>query len=77
MVRRILVAVGLAALMLGCVTTGPGGQTSLIVIPTSQEVAIGQAMAAEVAATQKQLVDPQWQQPEALPHTVGMAGVPR
>jgi len=51
----------LGFLWLGCVTTGPGGKTSLIVIPTSQEVAIGQAMAEEVAATEKELPDSAWQ----------------
>lgn len=45
----------------GCVATGPGGKTSLVVIPTSQEVAIGQAMSEEIAATEKKLADTVWQ----------------
>jgi predicted Zn-dependent protease len=51
----------LSSLTVGCVTTGPGGKTSLVVIPTSQEIALGQAMAQEVASTEKELTDPQWQ----------------
>ncbi|MEW5797026.1 MAG: M48 family metallopeptidase [Candidatus Zixiibacteriota bacterium] len=49
------------ALSLSCVTTGPGGKTSLVIIPTDQEVALGQAMAQEIAATEKEYPDPQWQ----------------
>lgn len=51
----------LVALLCGCVATGPGGKTSLVVIPTSQEVAIGQAMAQEIANTEKELPDSVWQ----------------
>ena len=59
--RLASVAVGLAIILAACVTTGPGGETSLIVIPTSQEVTIGKAMAAELAVTEKELSDPEWQ----------------
>ena len=51
----------LVALGLGCVTTGPGGKTSLVIIPTSQEVALGHAMAKEISTSEKELPDPQWQ----------------
>lgn len=44
-----------------CATTGPGGKKSLILIPTSQEVAIGSGMAEEVARTEKTLPDSVWQ----------------
>jgi len=53
--------VGLVVLLVSCTTTGPGGKKSLIIIPTSQEVAIGQGMAAEVARTEKSLPDTVWQ----------------
>jgi predicted Zn-dependent protease len=44
-----------------CTTTGPGGKTSFIVIPTDQEVAIGAGMAEEVDKTEKALPDSVWQ----------------
>jgi predicted Zn-dependent protease len=44
-----------------CATTGPGGKTSLIIIPTEQEVAIGAGMAEEVSKTETALADPVWQ----------------
>lgn len=46
---------------LGCATTGPGGKKSFILIPTSQEIAIGAGMAEEVSRTEKKLDDPEWQ----------------
>lgn len=59
---KTYVTLALTALMvLGCVTTGPGGKTSLVLIPTSQEVALGAAMAAEVESTEKVLPDAEWQ----------------
>ena len=48
---RSLWGVILAACLVGCVASGPGGKTSFVVVPTSQEVAIGQAMAQEIANT--------------------------
>ena len=48
-------------LALGCATTGPGGKTSFILIPTSQEVAIGAGMAQQVQQTEKLLADSLWQ----------------
>jgi len=44
-----------------CATTGPGGKTSLIIIPTQQEVAIGAGMAEEVSKTETALADSVWQ----------------
>ncbi len=48
-------------LVLGCATTGPGGEKSLIIIPTSQEVAIGAGMAEQVRETEQVLQDSLWQ----------------
>ena len=47
--------------LLSCATTGPGGKTSLIVIPTSQEVGIGAGMAEQVEASDTILNDQVWQ----------------
>ncbi len=49
------------SVMFGCTTTGPGGKTSLIVIPTNQEVAIGAGMADELSKTEKASEDTLWQ----------------
>jgi len=51
----------LSILILSCATTGPGGKTSLIIIPSSQEVAIGAGMAEQVEQSEKVLDDPVWQ----------------
>ncbi len=48
-------------MLLSCATTGPGGKQSLIIIPTSQEVAIGAGMAEQVEQTEKKLDDAVWQ----------------
>jgi predicted Zn-dependent protease len=48
-------------LYIGCATTGPGGEKSLILISKSQEVAIGKQVAAEVDSTQTILEDSLWQ----------------
>lgn len=47
--------------LLSCATTGPGGKQSLIIIPESQEVAIGQGMAQQVEETETILQDSEWQ----------------
>lgn len=52
---------GLVTLLIACVATGPGGKTSLVLIPTSQEVALGQAMAVRVAESETTLPDAEWQ----------------
>ncbi|MFZ5981826.1 MAG: M48 family metallopeptidase [Candidatus Zixiibacteriota bacterium] len=59
--KTFTIIVLIATLVLSCATTGPGGKKSLIIIPTSQEVAIGAGMAQEVAQTEKVLDDPVWQ----------------
>jgi predicted Zn-dependent protease len=41
--------------LLSCVTTGPGGKKSFIVIPTQQEVEIGKEVVKEVESTEKVL----------------------
>lgn len=45
----------------GCATTGPGGKTSFIIIPVSQEIAIGAGMASQVEETENILQDSLWQ----------------
>ena len=59
--RKYVPLVLILLLLLSCATTGPGGKQSFILIPTSQEVAIGAGMAAQVEATEKLLDDQQWQ----------------
>jgi predicted Zn-dependent protease len=56
-----MLSLAAALLLLSCATTGPGGKKSLIIIPTSQEVAIGAGMAEEVQKTEKTLPDSVWQ----------------
>lgn len=51
----------LSLLLLSCATTGPGGKQSLIIIPTSQEVAIGAGMAQQVEQEEKIFADTVWQ----------------
>jgi len=63
MIRRLFLTLPLVAVfLLACVATGPGGKTSLIIIPTSQEVAIGAGMAQELAQSEKTSPDSSWQQ---------------
>ncbi len=52
----------LAWLVISCATTGPGGKTSLIIIPTNQEVAIGASMAQQVEESEEVFRDSLWQQ---------------
>lgn len=49
------------SLIVACATTGPEGKKSVILIPTAQEVAIGQGMAEQVAQTEQALPDSMWQ----------------
>lgn len=51
----------LTILIIGCVTTGPGGKKSFILIPTSVEVDIGREVANEVESTEKLLNNSQIQ----------------
>ena len=57
MIRRLLLVLLLLALV-GCVTTGPKGKKSLILISTSEEVEIGKQVAADVESKEKVLNDP-------------------
>ena len=50
-----------SVVLLSCATTGPGGKQSFIIIPSDQEVSIGQGMAQQVEETEKLLADPVWQ----------------
>lgn len=61
--KRALLLVSLLGLagMLACVTTGPGGKQSLIIVSDQQEVEIGQQVDADVRSKEKLLADAQWQ----------------
>ena len=50
-----------AFLALSCATTGPGGQKSLILVSTEQEITIGKQMDQQVRSTEKVLADTAWQ----------------
>jgi predicted Zn-dependent protease len=59
---RISVALAIGALILaGCVTTGPGGQKSFVIVSTDEEVAMGRQMDTELKAQEKLLADTAWQ----------------
>jgi predicted Zn-dependent protease len=57
----LLLPVILVVLTLSCATTGPGGKKSVILIPTSEEIAIGQQLNEEVRKTDTLLADSLWQ----------------
>jgi predicted Zn-dependent protease len=57
----LLIPVILMFLMVSCATTGPGGQKSLILIPTSQEIKIGQQLNQRVQEADTLLADTAWQ----------------
>ncbi len=57
----ILLAALVLNILLGCATTGPRGKRSFIIIPVSQELAIGTQMAAQVEQSEKVLADTVWQ----------------
>ncbi|MDZ4724004.1 MAG: M48 family metallopeptidase [candidate division Zixibacteria bacterium] len=59
--RYLILSILVAALFTSCATTGPGGDKSFIIIPTSQEIAIGAGMAKQVASTEKTFKDMEWQ----------------
>ncbi len=48
-------------LLVACVTTGPGGKKSLILMSTDQELQIGLGMSEEIAKSEKRLPDDVWQ----------------
>lgn len=56
-----LIPLVLAVLTLSCATTGPGGKKSLILIPTGQEIAIGQQLNDQVRQSDTILADSVWQ----------------
>jgi len=51
----------LALFVLSCVTTGPGGKKSFILISDQQESSLGKSVAEEVLKTEKPLEDSLWQ----------------
>ncbi|UCG30687.1 MAG: M48 family metalloprotease [candidate division WOR-3 bacterium] len=53
--KRILLVPILLIFVIGCVTTGPGGKKSLILIPTETEVELGKEVVKEVESTEKVL----------------------
>ncbi len=58
------IAIGLMCLLMiltTCATTGPGGEKSIILLTTRQEVNIGQQMDQEIRKTEDILDDPEWQ----------------
>jgi len=57
MLRRIALVL-LLVMLAGCVTTGPKGKKSLILISTGEEVAIGKQVAADVESKERVLSDP-------------------
>ncbi len=58
---RIILPVVIGFLLTSCATTGPGGQKSLILISTAQEVSIGKEMDQQVRTSEKVLDDSLWQ----------------
>lgn len=53
--------IALMLLLVACVTTGPGGKKSLILMSTDQELQIGLGMSEEIAKSEKRLPDDVWQ----------------
>lgn len=58
--NKFSVLIVILLLSVGCATTGPGGKRDLIIIPESQEIAIGQGMADQILETENLLDDPVW-----------------
>ncbi len=59
--KKFLIAPIILVLMFSCVTTGPGGKKSLILIPTETEVEIGKEVVKDVESTEKVLSNTQVQ----------------
>ncbi|HUU44611.1 MAG TPA: M48 family metallopeptidase [Acidobacteriota bacterium] len=53
--------VPIALILFSCVTTGPGGRKSLIILPESQEVALGKSVAEQVDSTETLYANEAWQ----------------
>ena len=56
----LVLAAALIALAASCATTGPGGQKSLILISTEQEMSIGKSMDEQLRQQERFLVDESW-----------------
>jgi len=59
--RKLLIVPILFLLIVGCVTTGPGGKKSLVVIPTESEIEIGKEVVKDVESQERVLNNPQVQ----------------
>ncbi len=59
--RKLLLVPILIALLVSCVTTGPGGKKSLVVIPTESEVEIGKEVVRDVESKERVLNNAQVQ----------------
>jgi len=59
--KRFLTVPILIALLVSCVTTGPGGKKSLVVIPTESEVEIGKEVVRDVESKERVLSNAQVQ----------------
>ncbi|HEX9750915.1 MAG TPA: M48 family metallopeptidase [candidate division Zixibacteria bacterium] len=60
-IKTGVLLLSLLTLLLSCVTTGPGGKRSFIIISDAEEVELGRGVATEVEATQTVLADSVWQ----------------
>ena len=59
--KKLLVVPILLTLLVGCVTTGPGGKKSIVLIPTESEVEIGKEVVRDVESKERVLNDAQVQ----------------
>ena len=59
--RKLLIVPILFLLIVDCVTTGPGGKKSLVVIPTESEIEIGKEVVKDVESQERVLNNPQVQ----------------
>jgi predicted Zn-dependent protease len=59
--KRLIAVPIILMFVMGCVTTGPGGKKSIVIIPTESEVEIGKEVVRDVESTERVLNDPQVQ----------------
>jgi predicted Zn-dependent protease len=59
--KRLIVVPIILVFVVGCVTTGPGGKKSIVIIPTESEVEIGKEVVRDVESKERVLNDPQVQ----------------
>lgn len=59
--KRLIAVPMILMLLVACVTTGPGGKKSIVIIPTESEVEIGKEVVRDVESTERVLNDPQVQ----------------